>query len=129
MIVADTNVVSYLLAGDRRGEYYRERLRGQSVVISFQTWEELWYGAYARGWGSRRRNELIQHLGNYEVIWPSLELAETCARLRAERRAAGRQIQVADAWIAATAVLLGCPLATEDHDFDGIPNLEIVRAP
>lgn len=129
MTVADTNVVSYLLAGDSRGEYYRERLRGQSVVISFQTWEELLYGAYSGGWGSRRRNELIHHLENYEVIWPSPELVEICARLRAERRAAGRQIQVADAWIAATAILLGCPLASEDRDFDGIPNLEIVRAP
>ena len=129
MIVADTNIVSYLLVGDRRGEYYRERLRGQSVVISFQTWEEMWYGTYSSGWGRRRQSELARHLENYEIIWPSLELAEVCARLRAERRAAGRQIQVADAWIAATAILLGCPLASEDRDFDGIPNLEIIRAP
>lgn len=129
MTVLDTNIVSYLLTGDSRAEYYRELLRGQSVVISFQTWEELWYGAYHGKWGGRRRSELTQHLENYEIIWPSLELAEICARLRAERRAAGRQIQVADAWIAATAILLGCPLASEDQDFDGIPNLKIIRAP
>ena len=129
MIVLDTNVVSHIFAGDSRGEYYREHLRGQSVAISFQTWEELWFGAYSRNWGTRRRSELTQHLENYEIIWPSIDLTEICARLRAERRAAGRTLQVADAWIAATALLLNCPLATDDRDFDGIPNLEIVRAP
>lgn len=129
MIVLDTNVVSHLFAGDVRGEHYREHLRSQSVVISFQTWEELWFGAYSRNWGARRRNELAQHLENYEIVWPSLQLAEICAQLRAERRAAGRTLQVADAWIAATALSLNCPLATDDRDFDGIPNLEIVRAP
>ena len=129
MIVLDTNAVSHIFAGDGRGEYYREYLWGQSVVISFQTWEELWFGAYSRNWGARRRSELTQHLESYEIIWPSLQLAEICAQLRAERRAAGRELQVADAWIASTALLLGCPLATSDQDFDDIPNLEIVRAP
>ena len=129
MIVADTNVASILLDGRDKAEFYRELIAVEQAFISFQTWEELWYGAYSGGWGGRRRSELTQHLENYEIIWPSLELAEICARLRAERRAAGRQIQVADAWIAATAILLGCPLASEDQDFDGIPNLKIIRAP
>lgn len=129
MIVVDTNVISYLLAEGNRYEFYRELIAVEQSVISFQTWEELWYGAYYRNWGTRRRSELTQHLENYEIIWPSIDLAEICARLRAERRVAGRTLQVADAWIAATALLLNCPLATDDRDFDGIPNLEIVRAP
>ena len=129
MIVVDTNVISYLLAKVNRYEFYRARILSDQAVISFQTWEELWHGAYYGNWGARRRSELTQHLENYEIIWPSIDLAEICAQLRAERRAAGRELQVADAWIAATAILLGCPLATNDQDFDGIPNLEIVRAP
>ena len=129
MIVVDTNVISYLLAKVNRYEFYRELIAVEQSVISFQTWEELWYGAYYGNWGTRRRSELSQHLENYEIIWPSIDLTEICARLRAERRAAGRTLQVADAWIAATALLLNCPLATDDRDFDGIPNLKIVRAP
>lgn len=129
MIVVDTNVISYLLAKINRYEFYQSRISSDQAVISFQTWEELWYGAHYRKWGARRQGELTQHLENYEIVWPSLQLAEICAQLRAERRAAGRTLQVADAWIAATALSLNCPLATDDRDFDGIPNLEIVRAP
>ena len=41
---------------------------------------------------------------------------------------AGRRLSVADAWIAATALYLGCPLATHDRDFIGIPNLRLITA-
>ena len=129
MIVLDTNVVSYIFNRDGRAEYYVERIRGHRAIISFQTLEEIWYGAFAGGWGERRRGELARHLDQYEIFWTSPELIEVCARLRGERRAAGREMNSADAWIAATAVLLKCPLASHDRDFSGIPGLEVVRAP
>ena len=91
------------------------------MFISFQTLEELWYGAFSRGWGRRRTNELARHLDQYEVIWSGPELVNICARLRSERKAEGRALREADAWIAATAILLDCPLASRDRDFSGIP--------
>ena len=128
MIVLDTNVVSYIFSGDDRARYYLDRIRGRRVLISFQTLEELWYGAFAKGWGKRRRGELARHLKQYEIIWTGPELAQACARLRSERKAAGREMNSADAWIAATAILLKCPLASHDGDFSGIPGLELVRS-
>ena len=128
-VAVDTCVVSYIYNGDRRAAYYEARLEDRRTVISFQTLEEAWYGAYHRGWGQQRRDRLALHLRQYEVIWPNPRLVDLCAQLRAERRAAGRELQAADAWIAATALLLGCPLASHDSHFVGIPDLELIRDP
>ena len=57
------------------------------------------------------------------------ELVEISARLRSERERSGRRLNTADAWIAATAIMLGCPLASHDGDFLDIPNLALVRMP
>ena len=128
-IALDSNVVSYIFNRDTRAPYYEERIRGHSLVISFQTLEEAWYGAYHGGWGERRMSELEAHLGRYEVVWPTPRLVYLCAQLRAERGAAGSGLQMQDAWIAATALYLDCPLASHDSHFVGIPNLQLIRAP
>lgn len=127
-VVLDSNVVSYIFNRDSRADYYEERIRGCQLLISFQTLEESWFGAFRRGWGTRRTRELEAHLQRYETIWPDTEIATVCARLRAESLSAGRGLQVADAWIAATALMLGCPLVTHDRDFDGIPGLRVIRS-
>ena len=128
MVVVDTNVVSFLFGRDSRGYFYLEHIRGHRALISFQTLEELWYGAYSGGWGDRRKNDLARHLEQYEVIWPNPEIVDLCARLRSERKEAGRELQEADAWIAATAVSLDCPLASHDRDFSSIPGLQLIQA-
>ncbi len=128
MIVLDTSVVSFIFNGDSRAEYYLERIRGLSTVISFQTLEEAWHGAYTRGWGDRRKEELATHISQYRVMWPSPHMVRISAALRSEREKAGRRLNTADAWIAATALLLECPLASHDRDFSAIPGLEFIRA-
>ena len=129
LVVVDPNVVSYFFRRDDKAAYYEERIQGRRAVISYQTLEEVWYGAYSRGWGDRRKTELARHLEQYEVVWPNPELVEVCAQLRSQQKSVGRELAVADAWIAATAVLLNCPLVSHDGDFVGIANLQLVRAP
>ena len=128
-VVIDTNVVSNLLRGGDIAAYYSRRLAGQRLVVSFQAIEELWFGAYKNGWGERRKSELAKHLEIYEVIWPNHELVEVCANLRTSAETAGRRLNTADAWIAATAVYLSCPLASHDRDFSGVPNLSLIQKP
>ena len=118
--------MSYIFNEDDRASYYLVQAHGRRAVISFQTLEELWHGVYARGWGKRRKNQLVGHNKQYTVIWSTAELVDICAQLRAERKAAGRTLQSADAWIAATAIMLQCPLASHDRDFSGIPELEVI---
>ena len=128
MIVLDTSVVSLLFRGDARSSFYLPFIRGKRSVVSFQTVEEVWYGAYRAEWGARQKNELARHLAQYVVIWPDEEILEISARLRVARERAGRRLDTADAWIAATALRLSCPLASDDGDFDDIPDLELIRA-
>ncbi|MYA62622.1 MAG: type II toxin-antitoxin system VapC family toxin [Dehalococcoidia bacterium] len=128
LIVLDTNVVSYIFNNDSRARFYTEHLQGQRAFISFQTLEEIWNGAYRDSWGSRRKDDLTEYLEQYEVVWPDPDLVDSCARLRSERRAVGRELGIADAWIAATALMLNCPLATADRDFINIPGLRLIQA-
>ncbi len=128
-VVCDSSVVSIIYGQDRRAPFYQSHLTGYRAVISFQTLEELYRWPLRNNWGNRRRGELMQHLELYEVIWSTRTLAHISARLRTERERAGRRLNTADAWIASTAVVLGCPLMADDGDFDGIPNLQLIRAP
>ena len=127
-IVLDTSVVSLLFRGNDPVTYYREQIRGHRLLISFQTLEESWFGAVKNGWSDRRKNTLRQHLDQFEVFWPTLDMVQISAELRSEREKAGRRLNTADAWIAATAILLDCPLASHDRDFSDIPGLGFIRA-
>jgi len=128
LVVVDTSVVSLLMRSGSAAEYYRNSIAGKRAVISFQTLEEAWFGAIKASWGEARRNRLAQHLDQFEVVWPTPEIVRICAHLRTEREQAGRRLGIADAWVAATAIMLRCPLVSHDGDFEDIPNLDLVRA-
>ena len=125
----DTNVVSYIYRNDPQSVYYEHQIAGLRQYISFQTSEELWFGAYKDGWGERRKEEFRQFLSTYEVVMPTTATIDHCARIRAEQARVGRSLALDDAWIAATAMTLGCPLATDDRDLAGVPGLEVIQAP
>ncbi len=126
LVVLDTGAVSLLFRGDVRGSRLAERIKGKRAVISFQTLEEVRFGAYKAGWGERRRNDLNRHLQQFDVIWPNPELIEVTARLRVRQEKAGKRLATADSWIAATALLLKCPLIAEDTDFDQVEGLTTI---
>jgi len=129
VVVLDTSVVSLLFGNAAEAGYNEEEFAGRRTVISFQTQEEVLFGAIKGRWGARRMIQLRPHLDQYELLGVTRELIDICAQLRGERESAGRALKTADAWIAASALLLRCPLATTDGDFEGIPELELIRAP
>lgn len=126
-VVVDTSVVSILWQGDDSAAYYRRHLAGKRPLISFQTLEELWFGANKDEWGDRRQNQLRRNLDQYTVIWPNREMVDISASLRSQREKMGRRLNTADAWVAATALTLQCPLATHNRDFEDIPGLELIK--
>ena len=126
LVVLDTSAVSLLFRGSEQSSQLAEKIRGKRAVISFQTLEEMRFGAYKTGWGERRINDLTRHLRQYEVIWPNPELVEVCARLRVRQQETGKRLETADSWIAATALLLKCALVAEDTDFDQVDGLTLI---
>ena len=128
-VVLDTSVVSILLRGDPAAAYYNNEIAGMRPVISFQTLEEAWFGAVKNNWEPSRRNRLSQHLAQYDVVWPTPAMVDISANLRSAQEGAGRRLNTADAWIAATALMLNYPLASHDGDFDGIAGLQLIQDP
>lgn len=126
--VVDTNVLSYMLRGSVQGQYYRSMLTGYFQGVVCVTPEELYFGAERRNWGARRIAALEALIDECVLLPVSLEIARTSVRLRAQRERAGKPLECADAWIAATALCYRAPLFTHDGDFEGIEGLQIITA-
>ena len=54
-------------------------------------------------------------------------VAVAWARLRVDLRDANRRMPLNDSWIAATALSRDLQLVTQDDDYDGVPNLQVIR--
>ncbi len=54
-------------------------------------------------------------------------VAEAWAALRVALRERGHRMKANGSWIAATAIAHRMPVVTQDHDFDGVPDLEVIR--
>lgn len=117
--VIDTTVASMIHKSQNGGAidaFYDRHLSGKTVAISFQTVEEMLFGARKAGWGEPRVLRLEAFLKGYVVVPGNDEIAEISARLRADAERVGRSLTTADAWIMATALKLGVPLITDDSD-------------
>jgi predicted nucleic acid-binding protein len=127
MVVVDTDVVSFLFRRDTRAALYRPHLTGRTLTISFMTLAELDQWALERNWGNARRQRLAEHLADYIVHPYERDLCRWWATVRVAGRRLGRPIEVADAWIAATALLYGVPLITHNPaHFANVPGLAVI---
>ena len=126
-IVVDTDVASYIFNWHSLAERYANTLRGSELILSFMSVAELRMGAMSAGWGSNRRLLLEQFVHGFELFYADDDLCTVWARIRAEARVTGRAISPQDAWIAATALALDVPLATNNRrDFESVRNLRLV---
>ncbi|HVF56042.1 MAG TPA: PIN domain-containing protein [Pyrinomonadaceae bacterium] len=126
-LVIDTDVLSFIFRNDSRAALYTPHLFGQVLAISFQTRAEMLRGALSANWGERRRQQLNLWLRKYAVVHSSDDLCLRWAEALAAARRAGRPIAAADAWIAATALLLDVPLVTHNaSDYAGVDGLMVI---
>lgn len=130
-LVVDTSVVSILFKPEKRPpeqlNYYQTATAGRELIISFQTVEELLFWAHFNNWGEKRYGNLLKHIREYNIIESDARLSARSASLRSQQKKVGHTLNSGDSWIAATALLMDCPLVTDDSDFQGIPDLEIIR--
>ena len=124
-VVLDTDVVSYLYKQHSLAKAYASILAGHRLYISFMTVAELHKGMYWAGWDNERTLRMEAALQAYTVIQSSGELCRAWGWVRFQRKP--RPISTEDAWIAATALLHDCFLATHnDADYTGIPGLRLL---
>ena len=126
-IVVDTDVASYLFNWHSLAQGYANALRGSELVLSFMSVAELRMGAISAGWGARRRLLLERFMRGFELFYADNDLCTVWARIRADARAAGRPMSPQDAWIAATALALDVPLATNNRkDYEHVQKLRLL---
>ena len=130
-VLLDTTVASFLhpkrkSAAER--QIYEPHMRGQLLVLSFQSVAELLDWAEENKWGPRQRAGLEQFISRFVVIPYEHELARMWARVMTHCRSRSRRLESGDAWIAATAVHRQIPLLTHDRDLTNleIPGLHVV---
>jgi tRNA(fMet)-specific endonuclease VapC len=126
-IVVDTDVASYVFNWHSLAQRYSDALRGSELILSFMSVAELRMGAISAGWGNRRRLLLERFMQGFELVYADNNLCTVWASIRADARAAGRALSPQDAWIAATALALDAPLATNNRrDFEYVQKLRLL---
>jgi tRNA(fMet)-specific endonuclease VapC len=126
-VVVDTDVASYIFNWHPSAQRCVDALRGSEWILSFMTVAEMRMGAITAGWGIRRRTLLEQFIERFGVVYADDNLCTRWAALRADARAAGRSLSPQDAWIAATALGLDAPLASNNRrDFEHIKELRLL---
>lgn len=126
-VVVDTDVVSFLFKNHPIGFRYDPELAGRVALISFMTVAELERWAIQYRWGDHRVSRLQRHLSRFTVVPSSPDLCRKWAEAMVAAQAAGRRMDCADAWIAATALLYAAPLVTHNRsDYLGVPGLTLI---
>lgn len=126
-LVVDTDVASFLFKNDTRAALYIPHLSGHMLTLSFQTLAEMDLWALSAGWGLERRRRLERYLRRYIVEDSSPALCRRWAEVIDGARRRGRPIAAADAWVAATALLLDVPLVTNNEShFASVPGLTVI---
>lgn len=126
-VVIDTDVVSFRFKRDSRAALFQKHLLGRDWIISFMTLAELDHWALKRRWGSDRRACLERLLVSYAVQYADRLLCQLWAQVTDQAGRNGLRIEVADAWIAATALSLNAPLVTHNPtDYAGVSGLTII---
>jgi predicted nucleic acid-binding protein len=120
--IVDTSV---LIATDQRS--FAER--HGDYAISVLSVAELHKGA-VRAKSPRDRAARIARLAvveqTYEVVPIDRRIAVKFGEIAATTSRLANRPHVIDGLIAATAIVLGVPVLTRDHDFDRIPGIEVV---
>lgn len=114
-ILIDTNIVLYLLSGDKA---LQKLLMGRRLFVSFIT--ELECLGYS-GLTAKEVKETAKFLSECQLIDINKQIKAEVVLLRRATK-----LKLPDCIIAATASHLGMTLITADHHFRSIENLDVV---
>lgn len=99
-----------------------------SLAVSVVTVAELRLGVLTADDDDRsRRLDTLTRALLLEPLPVDEAVATAWAGLRLRLRNAGARMPLNDSWIAATAVVHGLPVVTQDADFDGVPGLDVIH--
>ncbi len=102
---------------------------GAECLVSAVTLAELTVGVLHAG--AEERADRMMTLAKVESTWDPLpvdaDVARRFARIVASLKARGRRVPVLDALVAATAMVEGAAVVTQDDDFDAVAGLTVLK--
>jgi tRNA(fMet)-specific endonuclease VapC len=126
-VMVDTNILSYVFKLDSRAALYAKHLEHRQLLISFQTLAETDRWALERRWGITKQKQFELFINSFVEIGHNRNISKYWAQIMTQARALGKPIPTADAWIAASALEVGCGLVTHNpSDFQTVVNLKII---
>ena len=111
----DTSVASLFLRPRPDTSGYAELVQGYHFLVSMVGYGELEQGALIDGWGGVIRQRLERFRDGVTLLPVTETTAKIWAALRFECRRRGIGNTDNDAWIAAAALEMGCPLVSNDR--------------
>ncbi len=126
----DTSVASLLIGPRAATSGYPDVVRGYGLALPMATYAELQQGSLIDGWGGVKLQDLDNFVLGTTLLPVTETTAELWASLRFECRGRGIGNTENDAWIAATALEVGCPLVSHDRDHlrmqAAVPDLQVL---
>ncbi len=122
--LADTSV----FIGLEGARFDADRFAGYDWGVSVITLGELRLGVLQASGpeASARRLSTYQLAQRFEPLRIDESVSEAWALLVSRIRAADRRIPINDSWIAATAIAYNIPVVTQDSDYAGMPDVEVI---
>jgi predicted nucleic acid-binding protein len=123
--LADTSV----FVGLEAARFDAGRFAGYEWGVSAVTLGELRLGVLQAKdpEAASRRLSTYQLAQRFEALTVDEAVSEAWALLVSRLRAAGRRVPVNGSWIAATAIAHGVPVVTQDSDYDGMPDVRVIK--
>ena len=114
-VLADTNIILYLLAGDKT---LAEFLKGKNIYISFITELELlsWHGME-----TANKKEIEKLIRECKIINVNQTIKDIAINIRKQYK-----IKLPDAIILASSIYLDIPFITADKDFESVSEGNII---
>jgi len=125
MVVLDTSVIIDHLRTGGKGALIQiaREIPQQSLAISMVTVQELYEGESTKN--KQKEKDMLATISPLKIIPYTYEIAQTAGEIARDLK---RPVELADAQIAATAILNSASLATlNTRDFADIPDLELFK--
>ena len=123
--LVDTNVIIRFFKGET--ELFSLFDDMENLYISSISVGELMYGAELSKKSDFNRDNYFCFCQHMKVLYPDLEVAKSCGKIKASLKAKGKPIPENDIWIAATCHAADLTLITADSYFDFVDEISVEK--